>query len=195
MNGEIKPDDIQCVKGLQSGSVQAFDLLFQRYSNRLYSYSLSLLKTHQDAEEIVQITFEKIWEKREEITSDRSFKSFLFTIAYHLIIDQFRKNLQSRKYEDFILHEARKNFNVVEEELEYNELHDKIEKAISNLPERRRIIFKMSRIEGLSHKEIAERLDISPETVENHINLAICSLKKVLERDSIAILLFVGLFL
>lgn len=105
----VKPDS-ELVVLLRKGGMEAFDLLFERYAGRLYRFSFSLLKTREDSEEVVQETFFRIWEKRAGISDDKSFQSYLFTIAYHVIVDQARKRLKERKFEEFLVREATKNY-------------------------------------------------------------------------------------
>ncbi|MFH0759525.1 MAG: RNA polymerase sigma-70 factor [Bacteroidota bacterium] len=165
--------DKDLVKKLKSGQVGAFDLLYERYSRNLYSFSRSLLKTHEDSEEVVQEVFLRVWKKRMDLIEQKSFKSFLFSLAYNVIIDQFRKRTKDQKYEQYVIHMAQHNNIDPAKELEYEELKEIIANAIDELPKKRKRVYQMSRLEGLNYKEIARRNHISTKTVENHINLAL----------------------
>ena len=90
MDSIVKLSDRQLTDQIKNGQTHAFDQLFDRYSQRLYRFSKSLLKNHEDAEEIVQEVFFRIWEKRDDIDEKKSLQAFLFSIAYNLIIDKFR---------------------------------------------------------------------------------------------------------
>ena len=89
------------VKRLKMGQIGAFNLLYERYSQNLYNFSMSLLKTHEDAEGVVQEVFYRVWNKRYELQEQKSFKSFLFVLAYNMTIDHFRKRAKDHKYEAF----------------------------------------------------------------------------------------------
>jgi RNA polymerase sigma-70 factor (ECF subfamily) len=151
-------------------------------------------KCVEDAEEVVQEVFYKVWNVRKEISLRKSFRSFLFTIAYNVIIDQLRKRVKDQKYEKFLIYQSQRNFLKIEADLEYEDLKKQVEKAIYELPEKRKQIFQMSREEGLSHKEIADRTHIKIKTVENHINLALKHIRKRVGANDISIGLFLFLF-
>ena len=195
MSSEVKPSDKQLTDQIKNGQTHAFDQLFDRYSQRLYRFSKSLLKNNEDAEGIVQEVFFRIWKKRDELNEKKSFQSFLFSIAYNLIVDQFRQRVKDQKYEQFIIKRAQQNYLNPGDELEYKELKKQVGKAINELPERRKEIYKLSREEGLSYKEIANRLHIKLKTVENQINLALRHVRKQLGKKTLAIVLFLYLFI
>ena len=79
---------------MREGMAGAFDNLYKAYSHKLYSFALTFLKSREDAEEVVQDTYFKIWEKRNSIDSNQSFSSFLFSIGYHSTIDLLRQRLK-----------------------------------------------------------------------------------------------------
>jgi len=195
MVSKDKPSDKQLADQIKKGQTHAFDQLFDRYSRPLYRFSKSLLKNHEDAEEVVQEVFFRIWKKRDELNERRSFQSFLFSIAYNLIIDQFRQRVKDQKYEQFLIKKAKQNYLNPGNELEYKELKKQVNKAITELPKRRKKIYQLSRERGLSYKEIAGRLHIKPKTVENHINLALKYIRKQLGNKTLAVALFLSLFI
>lgn len=185
----------QLVSQLIDNDVKAFDLLFYKYSDRLYRFSFSLLKNTEDAKEIVQDTFFKIWNKRNDIDSSKSFKSFLFTISYNLIIDQLRAKLKDKEYRKFIEEYFENNTTGANHLADFNILNEQISEIIESLPERRKKIFQLSREKGLTHKEISSELGISVKTVENQINLALKTVKKHLGEELMPVLLFCSLFI
>lgn len=194
MNVLPNEGDKLLVSKLRNNEVKAFDSLFNKYSEKLYRFSFSLLKNKEDSKEIVQEAFLRIWKKRHEIDSSKSFKSFLFTISYNLIIDQLRLRLKDKEYRDFLVkyfdYEKDNSSNIIE----YDALNKQINNAIEELPGKRKQIFKLSRKQGFSYKEIAKELGISVKTVENQINLSLKHLKSHLGRDVFPVLLFISLF-
>ena len=191
---KIEHSDRELADKIKSGQLHAFDQLYERYSQNLYRFARSLLKTHEDAEEVVQEVFFRVWNKRKDLSGRKSFQSFLFTIAYNVVIDQLRKRVKDQKYAQFLIYQAQRNFSKSGDNLEYEDLKKQVEKAIHDLPEQRKQIYLMSREEGLSHKEIALRKSIKVKTVENHINLALRHIRKRLGRKDINIVLFLFLF-
>lgn len=195
MGFKAKLSDRQLANQIKKGQTHAFDQLFERYSQRLYRFSKSLLKNHEDSEEVVQEVFFRIWKKRDELDERKSFQSFLFSIAYNTIVDQFRQRVKDQKYEQFLIKQAQQNYLDPENKLEYKELKKQVEKAINELPERRKKIYQLSREKGLSYKEIASRLQIKSKTVENQLNLALKHIRKRLGNKTLAIVLFLSLFI
>jgi RNA polymerase sigma-70 factor (family 1) len=182
------------VTKLRNNDVEAFDFLYHQYSNKLFRFAFSLLKNEEDACEIVQETFFRIWEKRNKIDSSKSFKSFLFSVSYHLIIDQLRERLKDQEFRNSLEKYFNKQVNLQENLLDYNTLETEINKAVNELPEKRKQIYRLSREKGLSHKEIAGQLGVKPKTVENQINLALKHIKTRLGKDILPVLLFLSLF-
>ena len=186
--------EIKLISRLQKDNVNAFDGLFRIYSRRLYRFAFSLLKNNEDAEGIVQETFLRVWNKRSSIDTTKSFKSWLFTISYHLIMDELRLRLKEKEY----LQHLEKYFETEhvnsEHQTDYNIIKDQIDKIVEELPEKRKKIYKLSREKGLSHKEISQQLNITVKTVENQINLALRQMKNRLGRDMIGVMLFISLF-
>ena len=187
-------DDKLLVSRLRNNEIRAFDALFQKYSDRLYRFSFSLLKNDEDSKEIVQEVFFRIWNKREELDSSKSFKSYLFTISYRLIIDQLRLRLKDQEYRKFLQEYFNTNSIEIESNLDYESLNKKIEIIIEELPEKRKLIYKLSRQKGYSHKEIAQQLGLSVKTVENQINLSLKYFKTRLGKDILPALLFLSIF-
>ena len=147
-----------------------FDAIYNRYCHKLYEFVLRYVKQEEDAEELVQEVFIKIWEVRGKIDVYASFESFLFTIAYNSTMSLLRKRLTEVKYREYL-----KRFQQVEttapviEELQFNELNEKVQALLNQLTPRQKEIYMLSREEGLTHKEIAKKLEISENTVKNHL--------------------------
>ena len=186
--------DIKLVQQLNNNDVKAFNVLYHKYSQNLYRFSFSLLKNKEDSEGIVQEVFLRIWSKRNEIDSGKSFKSFLFKISYNLIINQFKDRLKDKEFLKHLEQYFSTNNIPPVNEVDYHTIKDQIDRIVEELPEKRKQIFKLSREDELSHKEISEKLDISVKTVENQINLALRHLKSRLGREILPILLFLSLF-
>lgn len=186
--------DQQLARRIKKSDVQAFDQLYERYSQRLYGFAFSMLKNKEDAKEVVQETFLKIWNKRTAIDSSRSLQAFLFSVSYNLVIDLFRNRA---KDQDFL---ARLKAHVNEESLaadelvQLKELADEVHRLVNELPQKRRAIYLMSREEGLSHKEIAHQLGVTEKTVENQITLSLKHIRARLNSGSLLSLLFLALF-
>jgi len=184
------------LSSLKQGDMSAFDSIYKIYSSRLYSFVLRYIKQKEDAREIVQEVFIKIWESRSNIDLYSSFESFLFTITYNSAISLLRKRVSERKYlEHLKLRTQIDQTPEITSEIEFQELNFKIELLLNQLTPRQKEIFQLSRVEGLTHGEIAKKLDISSNTVKNHMVAALSFLKSKLDNTQILNLLFACLFL
>ena len=183
------------LKLLKQGNLLAFDVIYKEYHQRLYGFVLKFLKQKEDAEEIVQEVFLKIWESRKKIDVYSSFDSFLFTIAYNTTINLLRKKMSQEKYIGYL-----KNIQKVDDavdfidEVEYNELKEKVDSLINRLSPRQQEIFRLSREAGLTHNEIAKKLNISENTVKNHLVSLLKFIKSNIDSNLIISALFISLF-
>jgi RNA polymerase sigma-70 factor (family 1) len=185
------PDDIELVKKLQIGDVDAFDLIYEKYAGKLYSFGLKYLRSAAEAEELVQTVFIKIWEKHKSLITEASFKSYLFTIAYNDICKIFRKKNYLQKFVNDMLYQNNISSSETEEDIDFQSVLNRLQQIIEKLPERQKIIIRKSRWEGKTTKEIAEELRLSPGTVDNYISGALKFIRSRLKNEDLTILLFV----
>jgi RNA polymerase sigma-70 factor (family 1) len=181
------------VHNLSRGNLLAFNTLYKEYSNRLYRFAFGYLKSETEAEELVQEVFTIIWEKRADLKKELSFKSFLFTIAFNIIRKHFRTKAYLTEY-------FKTGISVdidmqTSQNITYDSLYQYITELVDQLPGRRKEIFILSRFNGLSIKEIAEKLKISHKTVENQLTYALKFIRTNLNRENIPVILFFILFI
>ncbi|WP_430813685.1 RNA polymerase sigma factor [Carboxylicivirga sp. RSCT41] len=181
------------VKRLSKGDVKAFDKLFELYSSRLYAFALKYLKSDVDAEGLVQEVFIKIWKKHQELDSNKSFKSYLFTIAFNHIKKQFEKRQLIYGMVDVLAPDLADNST--EKGIVYRSVLHQIIDLLNELPEKKRKIFEMSRFEGLPSKEIAHRIGLAPKTIDNQISEVIHYLKERVDISDIAVALLLFLIM
>ncbi len=186
--------DYLAVKNLKQGDVKAFDDLFNKYSPRLYNFSLKYLKSAEEAEEVVQEVFLFIWDKREGLKPDSSFNAYIFTIAYNIIKKYFIKKSMSNAYKDDLIYTLLQQENNLDQTIDYKFLLEKVELIINSLPNRRKEIFIKRKYDGLSVKQIADELGISPNTVENQLASAQKQILNELQKEKLAGLIFFMLF-
>jgi len=186
--------DEELVEKLRKGDIEAFDAVFEKYSNRLFGFAMKYLKSKEETEGLVQDVFLKIWENRKALKKDASLKSYLFTISYHNICKFFRKKqLQGQLKEEIGL--ATGISVDTEEQIDYHSTLEQIEKLIEKLPPKQRAIFLKSRKEGKSTREIAEEMHLAPGTVDNHISAALKFLQKHVSGSNLALSLLMAVFL
>ncbi len=186
--------DNELVERLQEGNIEAFDLLYQRYSGKLYSFSLKFLKSAFEAEELVQSVFLKVWKNHKRLRKETYFKSYLFTIAYHDICKLYRKRYYWQKFVDDTRHEIFNSTTAVEEGIDFQSVLDHIQKLIASLPDRQRSVFLKSRKEHKSTKEIASELGLSTGTIDNYISATLRFIRGRLKKEDIVLFVLFSYF-
>jgi len=183
------------IEPLSKGDIFCFDDIYLEYNKKIYFFALSFLKNKEDSEGVVQEVFLTLWRKRAEIQINKDIGSYLFTITYNTIRKHFRKLARERKHLDEYSKSVLTEDDSTNARMEYKDLLEFAESAIDLLPSRQKTIYRYCMQEGLSTKEIAERLKISPRTVENHLYRAKSHLKKAILDNNLTSLLFFCLFL
>ena len=183
------------VIALKEGDQKAFKNLFEEYAKRIFVFAKGYLKSNQEAEEVVQEVFIKVWNVRDSINTSLSFKSYLFKITYNYVREIFLKKGRENTYKHELLDASVDFDNRTEERIDYHSLLELVEQLIDQLPPRQKEIVILKRKRGLPVKEIASLLEISPRTVEKHLSEALKTLKQGLSAENIAGLLFFSLFL
>ena len=143
------------------------------------------------AEELVQQTFIRVWENRENVNPEKSFISYLCTIAKNMLLNRYEHQTIQFIYEEYIKAKSIDNKNITEEEVDRKLLEEYIEELTDKLPPKRKEIFVLSRKEGLTNKQIAQKLNISESTIETQLSKALSFMKGQLKQhyDHILIIL------
>jgi RNA polymerase sigma-70 factor (family 1) len=185
--------DYDLVECLQKGDVEAFDLIFKKYSSRLYGFALKYLKTKEETEELVQDVFLKIWQNRGNLKKESSLRAYLFTISYHNICRFFRRRVYQEKLAKELTAPDAMSFTI-DESIDYQSVLEQIDLLIEKLPPRQKSIFIKSRKEGKSTKEIAVEMNLVPGTVDNQISEALKFIRKNMGKN-LTLLLFFFVFI
>ena len=186
-----KDSEIQLIRNFKKGSEQAFEGLFKKYHRPLYAFIYSLTKSKEDTEEIVQNAFIKVWENKALFKEEYPFESYLFKIAKNDFLNYTRKKINRRIFEQ--------HFEIFSQAVEDNadsyvlfkETKLMIDNIIKSMPPRRREIFTLQKIEGLTRKEISEKLNLSITTVDSHLMKANQQFISELKKFSILILIII----
>jgi len=168
----------QLAERIKLGDEQAFELFFRKYYVRLCAFANKFLNNPEEAKEIVQDVFSKIWEGRDAIDPEYSLKSYVFKIAQNLSINKLRRIKVESTYAEIykLVYIEHLEFSA-HESLLAKELEENMNQAVMKLPTECRKVFELSRIEGLKYKEIADTLNISVKTVEAQMSKALKSLR------------------
>lgn len=194
MEFKTLPDHI-LIHECRIGNAKAFDILFERYFNKLHFFSLKYLKDRALAEEMVMDLMVKLWEKKEDLTLETSVGPYLFRAMKNAIVDHYRKKgLETVLLEHY--HEELYAVSSAENNLAFEELHQLYQLNLEKLSPQRRRVFEMSRHEQMTYPQIAKSLNLSVKTVESHVSAALVYLRKNLgEYADSAILILVFLHL
>lgn len=165
---------------MAGGDEHAFRTFFYRYNNRVYYFILHIVKEEKDTEELVQDVFLKLWLARAGLVDVNDPGNYLFVMAKHRALDQLAKNAVQQKGQQALAATLKEADNNTEEEIFFRESRELVSQAVELLPEQQRVVYTLSREEGLSREEIAARLQISPNTVKNHLAVAIKSIREYL---------------
>jgi len=181
--------DQELVGLLKSGDHVAFTEIYNRYWVVLFQHARKMLQDEDAAVDIVQDVFTTIWIKNSELTITTSVKAYLYAAVRNRIISSIRHSKVHESYLDSLTSIIEKGEMVTDEQVRFREFSAQVEMEISKLPPRMREVFELSRNEGLSHKQIAEELNIADETVKKQIYKAMKALRLKLDT-----LLFTMLF-
>lgn len=177
---------------LREGDQQAFESIYRHYIDPIFRRLLYLIKSEELAEELAQDIFMKIWDKRAYIDPEKSFRSYLYSIAQNLVTDFYRRLALDRKLQQHLIGTATEYYNPIE--LHYHAEGDRqlLTNAIKCLPEQRRKIYSLVKLDGKSYEEVSELLGISCSTIRDHIVKGNKSIKAYLTKNELAVVLIVA---
>ncbi|GIR29830.1 MAG: RNA polymerase sigma factor [Candidatus Neomarinimicrobiota bacterium] len=176
-------DEKTLIKNVKNSKKSSFQKLFYQFHDQLFRFVVYRVQDADIAKDITQETFLRIWEKRESLQPEKSFFSLLARISTNLCYDHFRYNEVRLRNRDRIPEYGKSHFYNPEEVVQAQAIEKIIRKLVNEkLPQKCRIIFILSRIEGLSNQEISLKLGLSIRTVENQIYRALKILKKHMQK-------------
>lgn len=167
----------------------SFEALFKANFKRLFAYAITILRDDSHAEEIVQNVFYKMWEKKGQIDIQTSVTAYLYRSVYNDCLNYLKHQKVQASYTMHKAWSLKNESDNASAKVQLSELQQKLDAALSELPEQCRTIFQMSRFEELKYREIASRLGISVKTVENQMGKALSILRTKLA-DYLPILIF-----
>jgi RNA polymerase sigma-70 factor (ECF subfamily) len=188
------PEQLQ-KDALSAGDITAFEMLFRTYYQPLCHYAYTFLQDREDAEEIVQSTFLLVWEKRETLAIRTSVRPYLYAMVRNACLNVIKHEKIRQKHAGEEIALADRSHDSVTHTVVSNELEYRIKVAMEELPEQCRMVFKLSRFEELKYSEIAEQLNISIKTVENHMGKALKIMREQLKDYLPLVIVFLNGFL
>lgn len=179
---------------VREGDSRAFQIVYDNYSLRLYNFAYRFLKNREQSEEIVQETFIVLWTTRGRLDERYKMGSYLITIAKRLALNTLRHQYISDIAFEKITKVGISCSNQTENDILYNDLANYAELIVKRLPDKQQEAFRLSRFQGLSHDQIAKKMQVSENTIKNHISSALKTLRLRLKDANIFLLLFFFFF-
>ncbi|MDR1331251.1 MAG: RNA polymerase sigma-70 factor [Tannerella sp.] len=176
------PTEQTLIRELKRGSQKAFNQIYGMYAKRIFAYCLQYAKLTEDAEEIVQDVFVRLWTNRENIRQEDSLRALLFIMARHRLINVYRAMLNSPVYEYYVDCHDKPAADDAGRRMEYEDFARQVRKALGQLPPTQRRVVELSRLRGLSNAEVAEKLSLSHQTVRNQLSLGLKALRAILDK-------------
>lgn len=189
----MNTNGIQDWQAIRGGDERAFEQMFKGHYQNLCSFANSFLDDMDEAEEIVQQVFYSLWTKRESIEVNSTLKSYLFKAVHNSSLNKIKQGKVRQLYADDYKSHANVTTHSTTDVLQGKELEAIINNAIAELPEQCGVVFKMSRFGNLKYAEIADELNISVKTVENHMGKALRLMRDKL-KDYLHILIWFLIF-
>ena len=181
-------EESRLISLLQEGSEYAFQLIYDKYRNRIYQTAINFLKSPIIAQDVVQDVFMKLWFERNNIDASKPVEAWLYTVAKNNILNKLRKIANEWKAIDVLSHSILQSESSTDHKLNEGEFNRNVASAVATLPEQQKTVFMLSRFEKLTYIQIGVKMGISPLTVKTHLSRALHSIKKHLDAKGVFLL-------
>jgi len=189
---ELLSTEQELLQRVANSDGHAFEQLFKKYWPQVYGTGLHLTRSPEQAKDLAQDIFLKLWNNRSKLTEVKRTDAFLYTLSRNHIIDHLRKKVFHTSNIDFLINYFRDDAVLRQEHLECEELENAIHTAITTMPGKVQDVFRLSRFEGLTHEQIAARLNISVVSSKTYIVRALQHLRtRLLYLQDKAVLLII----
>ncbi len=175
-------NEAELLKRLAAGDQYAFKEIFEQHWDQIHAVGLKILKSPELAKDLAQDTFMKVWNNREQLREVKSFRAYLNVLSRNLAIDHLRRKVFAAENEEYLVSYFAEDAATPGEDAEYRELEQLLHNAVDHLPPQMQQVFRLSRFEGLSHAEIAERMNITRVTSKSYMVRALAAVRKYLSQ-------------
>lgn len=175
-----KLSDEELVNFLKSDNETAFEEIYNRYWYKLYGVAYHEIGAKEEAEELVHDLFESLWNRR-QISVIRHLSSYLVVSIKHLSTNYIKSQITQRKFQEYLIFNQIQQSYSTDEIIHFTDLSKAVEEAMKKLPEKSCEIFKLSRFENQSVRDIANRMNLSEKAVEYHLTKTLKVLKEQLK--------------
>lgn len=193
MEHQLPYNEKELLHRIAAGDERAFRVFFDHYKDRFYAVALRMTRSDDVAQEMVQDIFLKVWQNRASLPDIIKPDSYFFTVLYRQIYGHYKKLSLERKMLKLIA-ESPAFKNITDETVLAQESERLINEAIARLPRQQQLVFRLSKQDGLSREQIAEKLQISPNTVKHHLAAAMQSIRSYLNHAALIYILLLHKF-
>jgi len=184
LNQGFTNSDVILARRLKDNDKPAFELIFNKFSRRLYCFTLGYVHSQAESEEIVQNVFVSLWENRDMLNEAFPLQNYLYRVTINHIYNYFKHQSVRRHYAENMVLEGSDEDQDAEQSILANDLGEIVNKFVGDLPIRQQVIYRLSRMDGLCHSEIAQRMGLSVRSVENHIHRTLKYIREKLNEES-----------
>lgn len=178
-------NDAVLTRRLKENDKSAFELIFNNFSRKLYCYALGYVHSEAEAEEIIQNVFISLWENRDMLNEAFPLQNYLYKVTINHIYNYFKHQSVRRNYLESVILDGSEADLEVEQSILANDLEETVNRFVGDLPLRQQVIYRLSRMEGLCHAEIAQRMGLSIRAVENYIYRTLKYIREKLKEESL----------
>lgn len=170
-----KLDLTDTLESLKNGDLHAFEAIYDLFKHKVLNLSLKYSLTKEDAEEVLQDVFIKVWNTRDSIDLNKKFDNLIFTICKNCILDRIKhiKRTEQKHQQNYLFRKSFFPQNTTESEIHFSDLKNALSFVLDELPPKRRQIFELNKLHGYSYQQIANKLNISMGTVEKQMSKAL----------------------
>ncbi|THU35850.1 RNA polymerase sigma-70 factor [Niastella caeni] len=187
----ILPNEKDLFVRAAEGDQTAFTNIFDHYSPRLFAFILKITKSQSAAEDITQEVFLKLWTNREKLPDIKSYSSYIFTMAFNYTVNYIKRNIWEAGKLRIIENNGITHSNITEEIIDFNESNLLVQQAVQQLPPQKKIIYKLNREQGLTLEQIAGQMNLSRNTVRNHLAEAINFIRTYIKQQTISVIVLI----
>lgn len=187
-----KMDEKDLIKELKSGSTSAYKELYEQWVDRLYSFVYRYVKSEAATDDIIQETFLRIWSNRSGLNPESSFKSYLFTISWHLLLKELRRQLNHPSMEEYLAYQNGPSVSeeYIESNIDFEHFRTALMHAKQKLSPRQREIFEWNKEQDMPIADIAKKLSISEQVVRNQLSAALKTIRAELQSHAFLLSIF-----
>lgn len=170
LSDTLNRDDQALVHGIRAGNVVAFEQLYRNFWTQLYNFAFRYVQSTEEAEDVVQEVFFTVWRNRADWQINSSLQHYLFVSVRNAAIGRLRRDATMQRWrEKTVGDDSSRSTEAADALVESADINADVERALSEMPAKRRAVCALRWIDGLSYAQISERLGINEKTVENHI--------------------------